>query len=369
MVSGIKITDLRTYVFKKATYVKLETNEGISGWGEADHSYPKLTDRVIRSLCKPLIIGMNPFNTEQIWNRIYFEGFEAGNTGLMPGALAGVDNALWDLKGRILNMPVYQLLGGNPVEKVRVYGSFGRSKGDGFKTPGEMAKMGADFVEQGYQTLKVRMQIRQMHLNPDPDPTFEVVSAVRKAVGDQIELFVDFNNGYTAAKAITVARKLAEHLNVTVIEEPVSMQDYRGLRQVVEALDIPVQVGEHEYNKWQFRELILLGNPDTLNLDTIKCAGLTECHKIAGMAQAFEKDIMMHNTRPTLATAASLHLISSIGNAARVQEHAGKREELGLGSLFQNEIKYQDGYLFVPQEAGLGLMPDEKMMEKTKLNQ
>jgi galactonate dehydratase len=365
----VKITKVKPYVFKKATFVKIETDAGISGWGEADHDHPELVAKVINDICKNEVEGQSPFDSEYMWMQMFFKGEDAGSTGLLPGAIAGIDNALWDLKGKLLNMPVHKLMGGSKIEKVRVYGSYGRSGGkNGQKNAAEMAATGAMFVEQGYKTIKARMQIRQLNIDPDPDPTFEIVREVRKAIGDDIELFVDFNNGYSPAKAITMGKKLYEHFNIAALEEPVSYHNYPGLRQVVEAMEIPVMAGEHEFNKWQMRDLINIGKVDVINADVIKCAGITECKKVADMAHAFDRPVMVHNARPTLATAASLQLIAAISNAARVQEYAGRREELGLNHLFKEELTFQDGFLYVPLSPGLGLQVDEKAMDKYKLN-
>ncbi len=367
--SGVTISKLETFAFKKATFVRIESSEGIAGWGEADHDYPKLTSAVIENICKPIVLGNDPFDTEYLWHQMYFNGEDAGNSGLLPGAIAGVDNALWDLKGKLLNMPVHKISGGFKTDKVRVYGSFGR--GENPKTrkgPEAMAKTALDFVSQGYKTIKARMQIRQLNIDPDPDDTFEIIKAVRRAVGDEIEIFVDFNNGYTPAKAIVLAKKLMEHFNIASIEEPVAYQDYEGLRQVVEALDIPVMAGEHEYTRWQMRDLMTIGKADFINADLIKCGGFSECRKVAFMAHAFDKYIMTHNTMPTLATAASLQLVASIPNAARVQEYAGARTEMGLGNLFENYFDFKDGYLSIPTLSGLGLIVNETEMGKNKLN-
>lgn len=365
----IKITEVKVYAMKKASYIELKTNAGVSGWGEGDHDHPKLIAKVIERVCQEYVIGQNPFHSEGIWQNCYFKGYDVGNSGLLTGSIAGIDNALWDLKGKLLGVPVHQLLGGNGIEKVRVYGSFGRSGGkSGKRNASEMAAVAADFVKQGYKTIKARMQIRQLNVNPYPDETYEIVKAVRNAIGDEIELFVDFNNGYTPDKAIAMGLKLYEHFNVSAIEEPVSQQSYESLRQVVEALPITVMAGEHDYNKWHMRDLITQGKVDVINLDTIKCAGITECKKVAAMGHAFDKTIMMHNTRPTLATAASLHLVASIPNAARVQEYGGPRPELGLDGLFEEKLRFEDGYLYVPQKAGLGLTAIPEEMEKRKRN-
>lgn len=367
-LSGLKITNVKPYIFKNALYVKVETDAGISGWGEGDHETTKVLGVFLEEVLKPVLIGQDPFDTEYLWTQMFFEGFENGSTGINPGAVAGVDNALWDLKGKILKMPVHKSLGSNNTEKIAVYGSYGRRKKDGYRSPDEMAKLGVEFVAQGYKTLKARMQLYDRERNPPFAFTYDCIKAVRKAVGDDIDLFVDFNNGYTAGKAIELGLKLYENFNIKVIEEPVSSMNYPDLRQVVEALPCEVNAGEHEYNKWQFRDLIVTGNPDCLNLDLIKCGGLTEVKKIAGMAHAFDKEVMVHNTRPTLATAASLNLVGSISNSAKVQEFSGLRPDLDQISLFKNTVKFENGFLYIPQGVGLGLEVDEDAMEKRKLN-
>ncbi|GAB4423784.1 MAG: galactonate dehydratase [Bacteroidia bacterium] len=366
--SGVRITAIKPYVFRKALYVKVETDAGVSGWGEGDHESSAVIGMIVEHIMTPLLIGQDPFMSEYLWKELFFEGFEGGSTGFVPGAVAGIDNALWDLKGRLLGLPVSALLGGNGLEKIPVYGSYGRRKKDGFKTPDEMAAEGLALVGKGYKTLKARMQLYDRDRNPPFHFTYDCIAAVRKAVGDDIDLFVDFNNGYTPGKAIELGLKLYEHFNIRVVEEPVSSMDYPGLRQVVEALPCEVNAGEHEYNKWQFRDLITVGNPDALNLDVIKCAGLTECRKVAAMADAFGKEIMLHNTRPTLGTAASLNLVAAIPNYAPVQEYAGNRPEMGLESLFENSIHFEDGFLYIPQGVGLGLDVNEREMERHKLN-
>ena len=364
----VKITNVKPFVHQKATFVKIETDAGISGWGEGDHEFTPINGQIVEEILKPILIGQDPFDTEHLWTQLFFEGFEGGSTGFVPGAVAGVDNALWDLKGRLLEMPVHKLLGSNKTEKIAVYGSYGRRKKGGYKTPDEMAAEGLEFVKQGYKTVKARMQLYDRDRNPAFSFTYDCIKAVRKAIGDDVDLFVDFNNGYTAGKAIELGLKLYEHFNIKVIEEPVSSMNYPDLRQVVEALPCDVNAGEHEYNKWQFRDLIVAGNPDTLNLDLIKCGGLTECRKIAGMAHAFDKEVMVHNTRPTLATAASLNLVGAIANAAKVQEFSGMRPDLNLTKLFKNSIRFENGFLYIPQEPGLGLEVDEREMEKQRLN-
>ena len=368
----IRITDIKCYLFKKACFVKVETNEGISGWGESDGANKKFTPLYIEQVLKQYYLGKSPFDSEAMWYEAYLKGIEAGIGGIHPGSLAGIDNAIWDLKGKLLNLPVHQLLGGNGKKKIQVYASYGRDKGNyDYMTPLEMARIAANFVSEGYQAVKARMQIRQENVNPYPDDIFDCVKEIRAAIGEKISLFIDFNNGYTPAKAIMMGRKLYEHFDISALEEPVFQQDYSGLRQVADALDIPVMAGEHEYNSWMIKDLLTIAGVDIVNVDLIKCGGITDSKKAAAITHAFGKQVMVHNAKPTLATAASLQLLASIPNGAQFQEYAGKRIHQNYGplyELFENYFTFKDGYLHLPSEPGLGLSVNEAMMEKRKLN-
>ncbi len=358
------ISEVKTYIHPKALFVKVTTKEGVSGWGEGDHDNTMVIAQIIQQLAKPILLGQDPFESEYIWHEILYQNEDLGLSGALSGALAGIDNALWDLKGKITNLPVYKLLGGAKTEKVKVYGSFGVGTGEKRMSSTDAAKIASGFVEKGYDTVKLRMQIRVLDRNPDPDPTLKFAEAVRAAIGDQITLFLDFNNGYTSGAAIPLIQKLHEKYNVALVEEPVHYKDYQGLKKCVEASPIKIAAGEHDFNRWDYRHLITEGQADVLNLDVIKAGGLSELKKIASLAQAFDKEIMCHNARPSLASAASLHFIASTFNPARIQEYGGSRPELGLGPYFENALEFKDGYLYVPQGPGIGLIPNESLMAK-----
>ena len=378
--SGLKITNVVPYypkpepkVSKSAVYVKIETDGGLNGWGEADKDYTTLCCAFIDQVLKKRLIGKDPFRIDNLWNYAYFRSYDEGPHGLLPGALSGIDNALWDLKGKALGVPVYKLLGGKFTSRIKLYGSFGANIGSherekygrsGKKNPQEMARIAAALVEEGYKAIKVRMQIRQLNIDPNPDPSFETVKEVRKAVGDDITIFFDANNGYTAHRAIEVAKALRERYNIATIEEPVTMNNYHALREVSDSLDFPVTAGEHEYTRWHFRDLITIGNTDILNPDVIKAGGISECKKIAALCQAFDKPFMVHNAYPMIATAAAAHFIVSCPNAAEFQEYAGPRFWMGLQKYFKNNLNDKGGFLEVPEGPGLGLEVDERAIEK-----
>lgn len=356
----VKISDVKVYRVPRAIFIKVETDAGISGWGEGGHDNPEVVSQIFKSLIKSKVIHRDPFQSEAIWHDIAYSGEDLGLSGVLMSALGGLDNALWDLKGKLLSLPVYKLLGGAEMEKMKVYGSFGVDNGR--KSIKKAQKYAQDFLDQGYDTFKIRMQIRTKNRNPEKDITEKYVKAIREVIGDDNTLFVDFNYGYTAGKAVDTIKKLYEKYNIALVEEPVHYHDYNALSEVVERSPIRIAAGEHQFNRWDFKNLIIQGNADVLNLDLIKGGGISEMKKAAILCQTFEREVMVHNSRPTLATAASLHLVASIFNPARVQEYGGPRLNMGLHKFFKNYFKVEQNHIYIPQEPGLGLIPNEKAL-------
>ena len=363
-----EITAVEAFAFKKACFVCVTAGDGTKGWGEANHDTPLITAQVINDRLAKRIVGEPVWDSAEVGKELYFKEEDLGNTGLLPGCIAGIDNALWDLKGKLVGQPVHHLLGGNGERRFRAYGSFGRGFGRKQKSDAELVKLALDFVDKGYEVLKVRMQIRQLNVDPFPDDTYASVKAVAEAIPDDVQLMVDFNNGYTPAQAIRIGKRLVDDFGIVALEEPISYQNYDGLAEVADALPIAIACGEHEYNRWQYRDLITRGNPALLNLDVIKACGISECFAVAQMGWAFDKYVMVHNARPTLQTAASVALLGSIPNAFHVQEHAGERPELGLNHLFESMPRFEDGYLYVSEAPGVGLEVREDLVRKEALN-
>jgi L-alanine-DL-glutamate epimerase-like enolase superfamily enzyme len=356
-----RIRSVEAFAVPRACYVKVTADDGTAGWGEAGHSGSRLVARLIRDELARLVVGDDVFAGDSTWAKMYYEVDELGPGGLASQAIAGVDCAIWDLRGRLLNQPVWALLGGRFRSKIPLYGSFSRYVRPGvYLTPREAAARAAQLVEEmGVSAIKVRMAIREENVNPDPDPTFETAAAVRRAIGDKVALYVDPNNGYRPARAIEVGRRLQGELGVTVYEEPVAMYHYASMARVVDALDMEVAAGEHEYTPWMFRDLIEQGRPDVLNPDVSKLSGLTAGRRVIALADAFDKSISVHNARPTLLTAAHVHYVAGAIMANRPQEHPGLTRLAELWRFFQNRMVPKDGMLDVPDTPGLGLEPDE----------
>lgn len=357
------IRSIETFVVEGACFVKVTASNGVAGWGETDADNPPLMAAFIHNGLKQRVLGESVWDSERLWDAMFYKNHDQGPGGALANSIAGIDIALWDLKGRLLGLPVHQLLGGQYRDRIRVYGSFGVGFGRSM-TVVQAAAQARKFVEQGFTAVKLRMQMRENNQNSTQDPVLSYARAVREAIGSDVDFLIDINNGYSAARGIEMARRLKEEFNIWLLEEPVSDQTHAETAAVVRAVDTPIIAGEKEYTRWQHRELIVYGNPDYLNPDTIKAGGLTEMKKIAAIAQAYGKPIICHNTRPTLGTAASLHLIASIPNCGPLMEFVDVNKFELLRGLMKNEVRFEKGYLHVPESAGLGLEPNEEKIRK-----
>lgn len=360
-----RIAKVEAFAVPGAVFVKVSAEDGASGWGEAGHSGGAYVAALINAEAGKLLKGADVFAAEPAWARLFYEWDELGPGGVASQALAGIDCALWDLRGRLLDQPVYNLLGGAHRLRFPVYGSFSRDNGDGtYKSPEACAAQAQELAAEGFKTLKVRLAIREENADPDPDPALPVLRAVRKAVGDAVTLYVDANNGYRPAQAIRIGKALAAECGVTVLEEPVAAYHYPSLAQVAGALDLDIAAGEHEYTRWAFRDLILQGRPDVLNPDVSKLAGLSEARKVAALAEAFDLPIAVHNARPTLLSAAHAHFVASASTATRPQEHPGRERLAQLWRYFDRRLSAEGGFFSVPEGPGLGLNVDEAAVRK-----
>ncbi len=360
-----RIKAVEAFAVPRAVFVKVTADDGTTGWGEAGHSGASLVARLVNKEMSGFVVGDDVFAGEASWSKLFFEYDELGPGGLISQAIAGIDCALWDLRGKLLRQPVWALLGGKYRDDFPLYGSFSIDLGDGKRmTPEQAATKAAELVQEGFGAVKVRLGIREENVDPDPDPAIPTVAALRAAIGPDIALYVDANNGYRAARAIEVGKRLAGDYGVSVFEEPVAAFHYASLAQVSQALDVSVAAGEHEYTPFAFRDLIQQGRPDLLNPDVSKLMGLTAALHVASLAESFDVPISVHNARPTLLTAAHAHFVARARAASRPQEHPGTKRLSELWRYFENRLEPRQGRLAVPTGPGLGLIVNEAAVRK-----
>lgn len=360
----VKITDVESWVLKtNSLFVIVRTDQGVSGYGEASPMNVRALASFVDAALKPLVVGSNALDYDRLWERMFFHTYKLGPAGAQPEAISGIDLALWDILGKVTGQSVSQLLGGRRRNRVRLYASIG---GGAESTPKEMAQRAAEAVEQGLTMVKMRMDWTARRADVNPAHDWAVLLETRKAIGDKIELGFDVNNGFTVATAIRFGRRAQEDLNLMHYEEPVAPYDYAGLAQVVAALDVPVAAGEHEYTRWEFRDLIQQANVDIVQPDIVKCAGLTEGINIAALASTYNRILVPHMTQPTLGTAANLHYTACFAREERAQEYNISSQRDVLDRVIRPSLVQKDGYLPVPDGPGLGIEVDEAELRKLR---
>ncbi len=359
---SLKISAVDVFPLKTGSiFVLVRTNEGITGLGECSPMNARVIVSMLRDALVPMVLGKNPLDIDRLWDEMYHRTYKLGVMGAQPEAMSGIDIALWDILGKVTGMPLWQLFGGKRKDRIRMYSSIG---GGAQATVAEQVRKAVDSVSQGFTAVKMRMDWSSRAVDVNPQKDWEIVSTVRKEVGDKIDLQYDANNGLSVSTAIRLGRRFQDELNVIHYEEPIAQHDYAGYAEVCAALDMAVAAGEHEYTRWQFRDLIEKAKVDILQPDLVKCAGLSEGIRIAHLAQTYGKFLVPHQTQPTIGGAANLHFLACFDHSARAQEYnySPKNSEL-LWGLFKNNYAPKAGYIPVPDGPGLGLQLDEKALQ------
>ena len=356
----MKITDVECLVLdRQFPFVRVYTDEGIVGIGECFRRQPQVVKTIIDCTLKSVLVAQDPLDTELRWRDMVRAGSASDMGGAVYCAIAGLDIAMWDIKGKALGMPIHKLLGGKLRDKIRMYASSMRRD----LSPVEEAERAVSFVEDGYTAYKLHSGVPGAMDDP-ADQTVETVREVRAAVGDHIEILVDVNGAFSTHHAMEIGRAL-EDLGVFHFEEPRPHHDLHGLATIADALDIPIASGEMIYTHWQYRDLILQGRVDILQPDIVKVPGFTEFQRIAALASAFGKPITVHNTQPTISTVAHLHVCAAYANMPYAQEYniepTSIRDEW---PILKTPLKVTDGYLEVPDGPGLGVDLDEEVVKK-----
>lgn len=362
---SVKVTDIETWVLSCGSlFVIVRTDQGITGYGESSPMNVRAEAAMIQDALKRLVVGENALDRDRIWDRLYFTTYKLGVMGAQPEAIAGIDIALWDILGKVTRQPLWQLFGGRRRDRVRMYASIG---GAADHTPMEMARRAAAAVEAGHTMVKIRTDWGTARTDADPAHDWAVASEVRKAIGDKVEMGYDANNGFTVSTAIRLGRKFQDELGIIHYEEPVAQYDYAAIAQVVRALDVPIAAGEHEYTRWQFRDLITQANVGIVQPDVTKCGGLSEALRIAALASIYNRMLVPHQTQPALGTAANLHFTACFARENRAQEYDINSKRDILNRVIHPQLEQQGGYLAVPDGPGLGIEVDEAGLRRVRV--
>lgn len=362
----MKITDVRVDFLKTGrTLLRIFTDEGLVGLAEAGWRHDKVFVTWLDGVIRPRLVGQDPLQPGRHWDRLAFGILENTPQDWMkvPLEIVGaVDVALWDLLGKAAGLPVYRLLGGAARTTIPLYWSIG----SGWKkTPAQMAADLQRGWDAGFRSFKLRMDWGPFRRDADPEKDFAMAKHCRVALPPEAVLSFDANNGYSVSTAIRQGRRL-EELNFAHFEEPLAATDLPGLKQVADALEIPVASGEQESGRWRFRDLLLLGNPDILQPDILLGGGLTELRRIYDLAETWHKPVMPHSPFAGINSAASLHLYATYQNATRPHEFSteGTAPVEEIAALFVEPVIPQNGQIHLPDRPGFGLELDEKALAK-----
>jgi D-galactarolactone cycloisomerase len=351
------------YDTRTAMLVEIETDAGLTGWGEC-YGPARMTAAVVQSVA-PWLVGEDPLRTDVHWRNIYARLRDHGQKGVVIQGLSGIDIALWDIKGRHFGVPAHQLLGGAQRSEVQAYatGLYRRKSGDPLKY---LAAEAAGYAAEGFKAVKLKVGFG---VAEDAAAT----RAVRAAIGPDVALMVDANHAFDATAAIRLGRMIEPH-DIGWFEEPVPPEDLAGYRAVKAALSIPIAGGECEFTRFGFREMLATRAVDIVQPDTCAAGGLTECQRIADMAEAFGVRYNPHVWGTGIAIAASLQLLAvlpphtptSLNTLEPLLEFDRTAHPIRQAILTQ-PIEHAGGMVRVPDGPGLGIEVDRAALERFRV--
>ena len=396
----MKITSVECYLAAGGlggfVTVKVNTDEGISGFGEAGLAYGKCSEAAwgqCQDFAK-LVIGMDPFDTEKIWEHLHRHTFWGMGGGVVvTSAMAAIDTACWDIKGKALNLPVYKLIGGKTNKKLRAYASqlqFGWRKIiekndalDLLYDPQEYYDVVKDAVSEGYDAVKIDPvfapldrrpmpevfatqgnQVRGCYREHDLKRSVERIAAAREAGGDDMDIIVEIHSLLDANTAAILGKAL-EPYRIMYYEEPTMPCNPGVFNHIKSRCTLPLATGERSYTRWGFRQFFEDRTLDVIQPDLCNTGGITETKKICDMAQVYDVGVQIHVCGGPIATAAALQVEAAIPNFVIHEEH-----NANLLEVFKKAGKYYhhpvDGFYTVPELPGIGQEMSEEAMATAK---
>lgn len=361
----MRIVDYDLYsIPPKSQLVRLESDTGLIGWGEAIiEGKPHSTAAAVRELLDSYLLNTDPRPIERHWQRMYRGSFYRGGPILMA-AIAGIDQALWDLKGKHYDAPVYELLGGRARDRIQLYRHVNAD------TPSEHATIACEAVNAGHQALKTaipKQPFRRVETPTAVAEAIDIVHAIREAIDDNIMIGVDFHGRVSKSLVNRLAEELQPY-DPMFYEEPIRAEQNETLRSVAAATSIPIATGERMFSRWDFKQVFTAGTIDIAQPDVSHAGGITEVKKIADMAEAHDVALAPHCPLGPVSLAACLQIDACSPNAL-IQEEVV--HEQGIPDWVTNPsiFKFDDsGYVSLPTGPGLGIEIDREKLRTAAEN-
>lgn len=354
------------YDTRTACIVEITTDNGITGWGEC-YGPSKMVLDTIENI-KDYLIGKDPRDIDVHWETLYNKYRDFGQKGLIIQAMSGIDIALWDIFGKSVNLPVHKLMGGSMRTKVKAYATgFYPIKHETLEELKKAHKVEAEeYLKQGFTALKMKVGF-------GVKKDYELVKYVRELIGENVELMIDANHAYDTVEAIKLGKRI-EKFDISWFEEPVCPEDKKGYLECKQNLNIPIAGGEAEFTRFGFRDIIETRAIDILQPDTCSAGGLSECKKIAIMANAAGVRYNPHAWGTGIGLAANLQLLAILPynpislNPIEPMLELDQTEHPFRMSLITEPIRHTNGIVQIPNGPGLGIEINRKVLMKFKIN-
>ena len=364
------------YKHRTAHLVEIETDEGITGWGECfgPGNIALANKYIVEKVIQPLIIGEDPINKEYIWHKVYNLLRDSGQKGMPIQALSGIDIALWDILAKKAKLPLYQLLGGKTNSKIPVYG-YGMMLQK--KSVEELCEL---FKKEANQIKEKNFKAMKMKVGLGPKEDLKLVSAVREAIGDDFKLMVDANHAYNKNDALYVGRGLDE-MEIYWFEEPVAPEDYDGYKELKERLKTNIAGGEAEFTKYGWNQLIKNNCIDIAQPEVCGLGGITEYLKVSALAQSNFIPIVNHVWGSALSVAVNLHLLTSLPDmpgglfpTKSMLEFDTTEKNIFITDLAEekfsilDQVKDKNGFASPLENIGIGINPKKDFIKEYEYN-
>ncbi|MDA8439231.1 MAG: galactonate dehydratase [Propionibacterium sp.] len=359
----MKITDVTTFLVPpRWCFLRISTDEGVVGWGEPVVEGRAATVAAAVDELSDYLVGRDPRRIEDIWQTLYRGGFYRGGPVLMS-AIAGIDQALWDITGKAIGLPVHALLGGRVRDTIRVYSWIGGDR------PADTARAASEAVARGFGALKMNgtEELTFIDTHERVERSVANVAAVRDAVGPGIGIGVDFHGRVHRPMLKTLLREL-EPFDLMFVEEPVLSENITPSLPVLQNAPMPIALGERLFSRWDFRDVLALGVVDIIQPDPSHAGGITETRKIATMAEAHDLALALHCPLGPIALATCLQIDAVSYNAAIHEQslgiHYNQANDLLDYLTDPSVFDYHDGVVTIPGGPGLGIEINEEYVRE-----
>ena len=357
----MKIKAVNTYLVRpRWGFVEICTDDGLCGWGEAVLEGHAATVQACVEEMREYLIGADPRRIEDIWTTLYRAGFYRGG-GVLMSAIAGIDQALWDIKGKYFNAPVYELMGGACRDRMRVYSWVGGDR------PTDVGAAAKERKDAGFTAVKMNAteELQYIDSYEKVDQVLERVAAIRESCGKYFGIAVDFHGRVHRPMAKVLAKKL-EEFDPMFLEEPVLCEHMELFKEIADCCNIPIATGERLFTKYDFQRLFASGGVDIIQPDLSHAGGITEVKKIAAMAEAHDVALAPHCPLGPIALASCLQVDAASYNAVIQEQSMGIHYNVGKSVLDyvknKEDFAFVDGYVRLPVKPGIGVEVNRELV-------